>query len=179
MQLIEDSKQYKGIITNISPHPCAHLLLDKDIREEIGVIRTKAKSGNKEAVYAAYVDGATADAYGYLKMDYLRVDVVKIIAKAFEAIDQPVMSVDELLREIKNDHEIWDLYARGFTIGLNQCEKEKTTERVMRYKPRNIVELAAFVAAVRPGFKSMLETYITRTPFSYGIPSLDALLQTK
>lgn len=67
LNLIEDSKQYKGIVTNLSPHPCAHLLLDKDIREEIGVIRVKAKSGNKEAVYAAYIDGASADAYGYLK----------------------------------------------------------------------------------------------------------------
>ena len=67
LQMIEDSKQYKGIITNLSPHPCAHLLLDKDIREEIGVIRVKAKSGNKEPVYAAYIDGVTADSFGYLK----------------------------------------------------------------------------------------------------------------
>lgn len=84
LRLIEDSRQYKGIVTNLSPHPCAHLLLDKDIREEIGVIRVKAKSGNKEAVYAAYIDGATADAFGYLKADYLRVDVVKTIANTFE-----------------------------------------------------------------------------------------------
>jgi len=60
-------------------------------------------------------------------------------------------------------------------MGLNQCEKEKTTERVMRYKPKSVVELAAFVAAVRPGFKSMLETYVSRTRFAYDIPSLDAL----
>lgn len=49
----------------------------------------------------------------------------------------------------------------------------------MRYKPKNIVELAAFVAGIRPGFKSMLETFITRTPFTFNIPSLDKLLQTK
>lgn len=179
LQLIEDSKQYKGIITNLSPHPCAHLLLDKDIREEIGVIRVKAKSGNKEAVYAANIDGASADAYGYLKADYLKVDVVKTIAQAFSSCDLPVMPVDDLLEIIKNDDKVWDLYAKGFTMGLNQCEKEKTTERVRMYRPRNVVELAAFVAAVRPGFKSMLDTFISRTRFSYGIPSLDKLLQTK
>lgn len=175
LQLIEDSRQYKGIVTNLSPHPCAHLLLDKDIREEIGVIRVKAKTGNKEAVYAAYIDGATADAFGYLKADYLKVDVVKTIANTFESCGLPVMSVDQLLATIKDDEEVWRLYANGFTMGLNQCEKEKTTERVMRYKPRNVVELAAFVAAVRPGFKSMLETYVSRTRFAYDIPSLDML----
>lgn len=179
LQQIEDSKQYKGIVNSIVPHPCAHLLLDKDIREEIGIVRVKAKTGNKEAVYAAYIDGVAADTYGYQKADFLRVDVVKTIANSFEACGLPVMSVDELLEAVKDDKEVWNLYANGFTMGLNQCEKEKTTERVMQYKPKNVVELAAFVAAVRPGFKSMLSTFVSRTRFSYGIPSLDKLLQTK
>ena len=67
LDLIEESKQYRGIITSISPHPCARLLLDRDIRREIGVIQVKSKSGNKPAVYAAFIDGRSADAYGYLK----------------------------------------------------------------------------------------------------------------
>ena len=179
LPLIEESKQYCGIITTLVPHPCAHLLLDRDIREEIGVIRVKAKSGNKEPVYCAYIDGKTADAYGYLKADFLRVTVVQLIKQAFDQAGLPVMPVTELIAKTKDDQEVWDLYAHGFTHSLNQCEKEKTTERVMRYKPHNIVELAAFVAAVRPGFKSMLETFVSRSKFSYGIPALDQLLQTK
>ena len=179
LKLIEDSKQYQGIVTTFSPHPCAHLLLDRDIRREIGIVRVKAKSGTKDAVYAAYIDGQTADAYGYLKADYLRVDVVKTIDATFRACGLPVMSVDELLEKVKDDQEVWNLYASGFTMGLNQVEREKTTERVMQYQPRNVVELAAFIAAVRPGFKSMLQTFISRQPFSYNIKSLDDLLQTK
>jgi len=179
LPLIDESKQYLGIITTLVPHPCAHLLLDKDIREEIGVIRVKAKSGNKEPVYCAYIDGKTADTYGYLKADFLRVTVVKLIKQAFDRIGEPVMSVTELIDKTKDDPNVWGLYAKGFTHSLNQCEKEKTTERVMRYCPHNIVELAAFVAAVRPGFKSMLETFVSRSRFSYGIPALDELLQTK
>jgi len=171
--LIEDSKKYKDIILTIGPHPCAHLLLDKDIRREIGLVRIK------DDRCIAYIDGSTADAYGYLKLDLLRVLVVEIISKTFKAIGRPVMNVDELLEVTKNDKEVWDLYAKGLTQGLNQCEQPKSTERVMRYKPKNIVELSAFVAGIRPGFKSMLETFISRTPFSYNIPSLDRLLQTK
>lgn len=104
---------------------------------------------------------------------------MKTIDAAFKACGLPVMSVDELLDKVKDDHEVWNLYANGFTMGLNQVERDKTTERVMQYKPTNVVELAAFIAAVRPGFKSMLSTFIARQPFSYGIPSLDKLLQTK
>ena len=177
--LFEESKQYQGIVTTLVPHPCAHMLLDKDIRREIGVIRVKSKTGSKKPIYAAFIDGQTADAYGYLKADYLRVDVVKTIAAAYQACGLPIMSVDELLSAVKDDQEVWKLYENGYTMGLNQVEQEKTTERVKIYKPRNIVELAAFVAAVRPGFKSMLDTFINRRPFEYNIPSLDNLLQTK
>ena len=170
--LINDSKKYRKIVVSWGPHPCAHLLLDKDIRREIGVVKIKDN-------YCAYIDGTTADSYGYLKLDLLRVLVVEIISKTFQRIGMPVMTVDELLEKTKNDKAVWDLYAKGMTQGLNQCEQPKSTERVMRYKPKNIVELSAFVGAIRPGFKSMLETYITRTPFAYNIPSLDKLLQTK
>lgn len=179
LELIEASKKYKGIITNLSPHPCAHLLSDKDLRREIGVIRVKSKSGSKDAVYAAFIDGKTADSYNYLKADFLRVDVVRIIYNGFKEAGLPVMTVDELLDAVKDDKEVWDLYAKGFTQGLNQVERQKSAERCKIYKPRNVAELAAFVAAIRPGFKSMLDTFIHRQRFSYKIPSLDSLLVTK
>lgn len=179
LKLIEESKKYKGIITSLSPHPCAHILSDKDMRRETGVIRVKSKSGTKDAVYAAYIDGKTADSYNYLKADFLRVDVVKVIADAFKMAGLPVMSVDELLEAVKDDKEVWDLYAKGFVMGLNQVERAKSAERCRIYKPKNVAELAAFVAAIRPGFKSMLNTFINRQRFAYHIPSLDNLLATK
>ena len=175
--LIKDSAQYKNIVMTISPHPCAHLVYHKDLREEIGIIRTKAKSGTKDAVYCAYIDGATADATGYCKSDLLRVDVVKIINDTFRSIGQPVLTADELLEKIDKMPEVWDLYAKGFTMGLNQTEKEKTTERVMRFKPKNTVELAAFIAAIRPGAKSLVDGFVAREPHSYQIPAMDKLLR--
>lgn len=172
LQLVEDSRRYQGIVLTLGPHPCGHLLLDRDLRREIGVVKTKD-------AYCAYIDGATADAYGYLKLDFLTVTVVEIISKGFEAIGKPIMPVDELIEITKDDKNVWDLYAKGFTQALNQCEQPKTTERVKQYKPKNIVELTGLVAAIRPGFKSMLQTFLSRTPFAYNIPSLDKLLQTK
>ena len=179
LELIQESKKYKGIITNLSPHPCAHLLSDKDLRRETGVIRVKSKSGSKDAVYAAYIDGKTADSYNYLKADFLRVDVVKVISDTFKLAELPVMSVDELLEAVKDDKEVWELYAKRFTMGLNQVERDKSSERCSIYKPKNVAELAAFIAGIRPGFASMLNTFINRQKFAYNIPSLDNLLATK
>lgn len=175
--LIEESKKYKGIITSISCHPCAHLVYHKDLRREIGVIRVKSKSGNKEPVMAAYIDGNYADKFGYCKSDMLRVDVVKIIHDTFNLVGQPVLSVDELVEKTKDDKAVWDILAKGFTMGCNQVERPKTTERVMQFKPKNTVELAALIAAIRPGAKSLVNYFVARTPHTYNIPSMDKLLK--
>lgn len=63
------SEKYLGMIDSVSPHPCAFLLSNGDIRREIGIFRLNAKNGKKGVTYSAFIDGATADAYGYLKED--------------------------------------------------------------------------------------------------------------
>ena len=177
LDLIEESKQYRKIVVSWSPHPCAHLIYHKDLRREIGIIRLKAKTGSKKPQYCVYIDGTTADSFGYCKSDLLRVDVVKIIYDTFKMIGRPVMSVDELYQETMNDPDIWALYANGFTQGLNQCERPATTERVMQFKPKNAVELTAFIAAIRPGAKSLVNSFVGREPHTYGIPAMDKLLR--
>ena len=178
-EYLKMSEKYLGMIDSISPHPCAYLICQNDIRRETGIFRINSKTGSKTPVFAAFIDGATADSFGYLKNDNLKVDVVKVNADIYKAIGIPQPSVPELLKMVENDKPTWDLYAKGFTLGLNQAEKEKSTEKVMRYKPRNLSELSAFVAGIRPAFQSMLPKLLNRERFSYGIPALDKLLQTK
>ena len=177
--LIAASERYMGMIDSISPHPCAYLLCTEDIRREIGIIRINSKTGKKQPVFAAFIDGVTAEQYGYLKNDLLMVDVVRTNQEAFKRIDMQQPDVSTLLEMTRGDHDTWRMYAEGYTMGLNQVEQEKTREKVMRYKPKNITELAAFVAAVRPAFKSMLPTFLDRRHFDYGIPAFDKLIQTR
>lgn len=178
---LQASEKYLGMIDSISPHPCAYLLCQKDIRREVGIFRVVPKSGPKKGkpVFAAWIDGATAEHYGYLKNDDLQVTVVKLNAEIYQRIGIPQPSVPELLKMTENDSATWDMYAKGYTLGLNQAEKEKSTEKVMRYQPKNISELSAFVAGIRPAFQSMINKLLNREKFSYGIPALDKLLQTK
>lgn len=178
-EYLKASEKYLGMIDSISPHPCAYVLCQNDIRREFGIFRINSKTGKKKVVYAAFVDGATADAYGYIKDDILSVDVVKVNADIYKRIGMPQPSVPELLRMVEHDQSTWDMYAKGITIGLNQAEREKSTEKIMRYRPHNISELSAFVAGIRPGFASMASKLFNREHFSYGIPVLDDMLRTK
>lgn len=172
------SEKYLGMIDSISPHPCAHLLTNEDIRREIGIYRINSKSGKKKIVYAAFIDGQTADRYGYLKQDVLAVDVVKVNADIYRRIGIPQPTVPQLMELVEGDKPTWEMYAKGYTLGLNQAERDKSTEKVMRYKPKNLSELSAFVAGIRPAFQSKVNDLLDRRHFDYGIPVLDELLQT-
>lgn len=59
---IEEAKKYIGAIVSASVHPCAHLLMNADIREELGVVRV----GNALCVM---ITSSEADEYKYLKND--------------------------------------------------------------------------------------------------------------
>ena len=175
---IAESEVYRGIISDKKPHPCAYLLYDKNIKEELGIIRIKSKGGKKERLVTV-VDGATAEEYKFLKNDLLTVDVVNIIDSIYKKIGIKQHTINELAEITKNDKKTWDIYAKGLTLGINQMSSRSTTEKVKKYAPKNISELTAFIAAIRPAFSSMLRTFMDRKKFIYGIKAFDKLLQTE
>ena len=177
-EMLKMSEKYMGIVTSMGQAPCSYILSNGDLRREVGLVRM-VDAKTKKQYLAAEIDGATAEKYGYLKNDILHVDVVMVNAEIYRRIGIEQPSVHELLEWVSGDTKTWDIYASGHTLGINQIERDKTTERVMRYKPKNISELSAFVAAIRPGFRSMLDIFLSRKPFDYGIPALDSLIQTK
>lgn len=175
---IKASEKYWGIISDKKKAPSAYLLYQGNIRKEIGLIKCKSESTKKECI-TCVIDGAIAEDYKYLKNDILKVDVVLLIDKIFKRIGIEHFDVNKLLELVENDQKVWNLYANGYTIGLNQCEKETTTKKCMKYKPSNVSELSAFIAGIRPGFKSMYSKFESREPFDYGIPAFDKIIQTE
>lgn len=175
---IDASQKYWGIIMDKKKAPCSYLLYNGSIRREIGLIKCKSESTKKEYI-TAVIDGAIAENYKFLKNDILKVDVVSLIDQIYRRIGIKPHSVSELMKLVQNDPKVWDIYAKGLTVGVNQCEKASTTRKVMRYQPKNVSELAAFIAAIRPAFKSMYSKLENRESFSYGIPAFDRILQTK
>lgn len=174
---LTQSKKYWGIISDKKKAPCAYLIYQGDIRSEIGLIKCKSESTKKEYI-TTVVDGAIAEKYKFLKNDLLKVDVVLLINKLYERIGIKHHTVNELTELINNDEKVWEIYSKGLTIGINQCEKASTTKKVMNFKPHNISELAAFIAAIRPAFKSMYSKFEKREHFEYGIKAFDNILQT-
>lgn len=167
----QKSKDYLGLITSWSIAPCSYLLYQGSIRKEIGLIKIKDK-------VCCLMDGHWAEKCHFLKNDLLKVSVVDMIFRTFNKLGTPPLTVSELLALCPPNDKAWDIYEKGCTLGINQFEQSGTASRVTNYKPKNISELGAFVAAIRPGFKSMYKNFETRKPFSYGVATFDSLIQT-
>lgn len=183
---IDASKKYWGIISDKKKAPSAYLLYQGNIRKEIGLVKCKSASTKKEYI-TCVIDGAIAENYKFLKNDILKVDVVLLINKVFNRIGIEPFDVNTLLKKTANDTKVWELYWNGYTVGMNQVERKSkthpnpfgTVNKVKKYKPKNISELSAFIAAIRPGFKSMYSRFESREDFKWGIPTLDNLIRTK
>ena len=175
-ELVDGCKKYLGIYDTAKGHPCGCLCYEGDIESDIGISLCKSEATGKE-VLVANIESGTIDAFGYLKQDYLIVDSIGLTYDIYKEAGIEPFTVNQLLEKIVHDDATWQIYADGYTQCVNQCEQPKSTQKVMRYKPKNIAELTQFIAAIRPSFQSMYQTFEQRQHFDYGIKALDDLLQ--
>lgn len=171
-EIFERSKEYRGLISSWSIAPCSYLLYNGSIRKEVGLIKIKDH-------LCCLMDGHWAEEGHFLKNDLLKVAVVDLIYQTYRRIGREPPKVKELLEMCPPNDPVWDIYGKSCTLGINQVEQKGTSARAAVYKPKNISELAAFVAAIRPGFKSMYKTFESREPFAYGCKAFDGLMQSK
>lgn len=164
---IEYSKNFRGVIESVAPSPCSFLLSNNPISEMVGLIRV----GDQ---ICCCLDGYNCDVYKFLKNDYLTVKIYKIISQVYEMIGRPIDDISTLINNC--DEKVWDIYKNGLTCTINQADSDMGRQLVMRYKPHTLSEMAAWVAAIRPGFASLLNTFIDREQYTTGVTSLDNIL---
>lgn len=168
-KVIEASKPFIGVIEGVSESPCSMCLYDKDIRREIGMIRTP------NGKICCLLDGYNCDKYKYLKNDYLTVMVWAIIRDTCKMANIKIPSISELDNLL--DDKTFDIYKKGLTCSINQADSNYATGLVTRYKPKSLSEMSAFVAIIRPGCASLLDDFIERKEYTTGVTALDNILE--
>lgn len=168
-KVIEASKPFIGVVEGVSESPCSMVLYDKDVRSEIGMIKTP------NGKICCMLDGYNCDKYKYLKNDYLTVTVWAIIRDVCKLANIPIPSINEL--DDLLDDKTFDVYKKGLTCSINQADSDYATGLVMRYKPKSLAEMSSFVAIIRPGCASLLDDFIERKPYTTGVKALDNILE--
>lgn len=173
---INESKKYRGLINAKSQAPCGYLIYDGDIKREVGLIRCKSEATKKEVI-TTVIDGMVAENYKFVKNDLLKVDIWLTINNIFKEAGVKTPTVPEMTALIENDKKTWEVYSSGYTLGINQCESNFGVQCCKQYKPQNMMELTSLVAALRPGFKTQLDNFLNRLPYTTGVKELDNLLK--
>ena len=166
--LIEGSKKFRGVVESVAPSPCSFLLSNDKISEMVGLL----KVGD---VTCCCLDGYNCDVYKFLKNDYLTVTVYQLISDVYKLLGKPIDDINTLVKNC--DDKVWDVYAKGLTTTINQADSDYDKQILKKYKPRNLSELSAYVAAIRPGFASLLSNFIDRIPYTTGVKDLDNILK--
>lgn len=167
--IIEESKRFIGVVEGVSESPCSMLLYSKDVRSEIGMIKTP------NGKICCILDGYNCDKYKYLKNDYLTVTVWAIIRDVCKLANIQIPSINELDKLL--DDKTFDVYKKGLTCSINQADSDYATNLVTKYKPQNLAEMSSFVAIIRPGCASLLDDFISRKPYTTGVDALDNILE--
>lgn len=167
--ILQEAQKYIGTIVSGSVHPCAHLLSDKDIQEEYGVVRL----GENICVL---ITSAEADAWKVLKNDYLIVKVWKLINETFTMIGKPIIPAHDLLEAVRDDERVWDLFKNGITCTLNQVDSDNGMQQAKTYGIHSFEEGALIAAAIRPSFDSWRDKFLHRESYTTGSEKLDEVL---
>ena len=147
----------EGSVRNRGVHAAGIIIAPDDITNYIPVC-----TSSESNLLVTQFDGKVVEYAGMLKMDFLGLKTLTIIAdtviliKKNKNIDIDVDNIPE------NDPKTYELYQKGDTVGTFQFESEGMQMYLKQLKPTNIEDLIAMNALYRPGPMDFIPTYIDR-----------------
>lgn len=99
---------------------------------------------------------------GLLKMDFLALRNLTIIANVLELIKENTGKVLDLNKININDSNVLEIFQKGDTEGIFQYESSGMKNLMLKLKPTSFSDLVASVALFRPGSMNQIDSFIAR-----------------
>ena len=171
----EYGEQLRGRIRGTGIH-AAGVVTSKNPIFRYAPMETRNSPGSDERIPVVAVDMEEAEKIGLIKIDALGLktlsvinDTVKII-KEREGIDIDLLKID------MEDPKVYQMLSEGYTKGVFQCEATPYTNLLVKMGVKNLAELSASNALVRPGAMNTIgKDYIER---KHGRQAVNYLHQT-
>ncbi len=174
-QLIDTALKLEGVNRARGIHAAGVLISAKPLDELVPVEVTE--KGDR----VAQLPKKSIERIGLLKMDFLGLNNLTILANAIENVKATRGIEIDRLKIPLDDRKTFEMLSRGETNGVFQLESGGMTKNVMELKPGSVRELAAMVALYRPGPMAYIPKYIKSkfgvTPITYTHPALEPILK--
>ncbi len=145
-ELLDLARKIEGLARNVGTHAAAVVIAERPVDEYVPLQRVKGKT----EVITQWAMG-DVEAAGLLKMDFLGLRNLTILAKSIDLIEE---SRGERLDPYKfplDDEETFALLRRGETKGIFQLESGGIRDLLQRMKPDSFLDIIATNALYRPG----------------------------
>ncbi|MBN1367318.1 MAG: DNA polymerase III subunit alpha [Dehalococcoidales bacterium] len=169
--LIRLSAELDGFPKYMGQHPGGMILSSSPLTDIVPVQRA-AIAGR----YVCQWDKDSIDDAGFVKIDFLALGALSQLQDAIELIKQRTGKRIDMSRIDFEDAAVYDMLCSGDTIGIFQVESAAQMQTITRLRPRNLLDMAHEVGAVRPGVgvNHGVQEYLARRsgrkPVSYDHP---------
>lgn len=176
-ELLDIAMKLEGNVRNIGTHAAAVVIGDQPLTEYVPLGRV---SGKTDIITQWSMN--EVEAAGLLKMDFLGLRNLTILAKAIEIIQETTGNEIDILDLPLDDPETFALLQRGETKGVFQLESGGIRDLLQKMKPDSFLDIIATNALYRPGplEGGMVEDYVAvkhgRKKAEYLHPVLEEIL---
>jgi len=162
-ELIDTASKMEGVVRNAGTHAAGVIITDKPIIEYIPLHRPTGNSAAESPIKTVtQFEMSVVDSLGLLKVDFLGLATLTIMAKACDLIYQRHGKRYTLDNIPTDDPETFELLGRGETAGVFQVEGSGMRRWLMEMKPKELKHVVAMVALFRPGPMDFIPGYIRR-----------------
>lgn len=177
-ELLDLAMKVEGLARNVGTHAAAVVISEKPVDEYVPLQRVKGKT---EVITQWAMNDV--EAAGLLKMDFLGLRNLTILAKSIDLIEQSTGQRVDPYEFPLDDRESYELLQRGETKGIFQLESGGIRDLLQRMKPDQFNDIIATAALYRPGplEGGMVDQYIEvkhgRRPAEYPHPVMEEILE--
>jgi DNA polymerase-3 subunit alpha len=145
-ELLNLAMKIEGLARNVGTHAAAVVIADRPLVEYVPLGRVQGK----EEIITQWAMG-DVEAAGLLKMDFLGLRNLTILAKAVDLIEQTTGVRVDPHKFPMDDRETFALLCRGETKGIFQLESGGIRDLLQKMKPDHFRDIIATNALYRPG----------------------------
>ena len=143
-------EQLRGRIRGTGIH-AAGVVTSKDPIFRYAPMETRSSTGSDERIPVVAVDMEEAERIGLIKIDALGLKTLSVLKDTLDIIEERDNKKIDLLKINMDDANVYQMLSDGYTKGVFQCEATPYTNLLVKMGVKNLSELAASNALVRPG----------------------------
>jgi DNA polymerase-3 subunit alpha len=161
-ELIDTAAKMEGTIRNAGTHAAGVVISDKPIIEYLPLHRPTSGSEETPIKTVTQFEMGVLDSLGMLKVDFLGLITLTVMARACEMIEKRHGIRFDLNNIPLDDPKAFELLGNGQTAGIFQVEGGGMTRWLVQMKPKTVEHIIAMVALYRPGPMQFIPDYIAR-----------------